>query len=121
MPIYEFQCLDCRKKTTALVLSYSKIGEVRCRKCGGDRLEKLPSRFATPKSEEARLESLADPSALGGIDENDPQSVARFMKRMGQEMGEDFGDDMEEALQQEMSGEGGGDEGEGSMSDPDEL
>ena len=56
------------------------------------------SRFASPKSEEARLESLADPGALGGLDENDPESMARFMKKMGDEMGEDLGDDMAEAM-----------------------
>ena len=58
------------------------------------------SRFASPKSEEARLESLADPSHLSGLDENDPQSMARFMKKMGQEMGEDLGDDVESAMEE---------------------
>ena len=56
------------------------------------------SRFASPKSEEARLESLADPDALSGLDENDPASMARFMKKMGDEMGEDLGDDVAEAM-----------------------
>ncbi len=62
------------------------------------------SRFASPKSEEARLESLADPNALAGLDENDPESMARFMKKMGDEMGEDLGDDMEEALESPDAG-----------------
>ena len=114
MPIYEFECKDCHRKTTALVMSRERIGEVRCRRCGSANLEKLFSRFATPKSEDARLESLADPSAMAGVDENDPQSVARFMKRMGKEMGEDFGDDIDQAIEEEMAGgaEGsaGGDE-----------
>ena len=57
------------------------------------------SRFASPKSEEARLEALADPSNLAGLDENDPQSMARFMKKMGTEMGEDLGDDLSEAME----------------------
>jgi hypothetical protein len=56
------------------------------------------SRFATPKSEDARLEAAADPSQYGDLDENDPQAVARFVKRMGDEMGEDLGDDLGEAL-----------------------
>jgi putative FmdB family regulatory protein len=110
MPIYEFECLDCHRKTTALVMSREKTAEVRCRKCGSANLEKLFSRFATPKSEDARLESLADPSAMAGVDENDPKSVARFMKRMGQEMGEDFGEDIDQAIEEEMAG--GGDGGE---------
>ena len=57
------------------------------------------SRFAAPKSEEARMEALADPSNFGDLDENDPQSMARFMKKMGREMGEDLGDDMDEAME----------------------
>ena len=56
------------------------------------------SRFATPKSEDARLEAAADPSRYGDLDENDPQAVARFVKRMGDEMGEDMGDDLGEAM-----------------------
>ena len=58
------------------------------------------SRFAAPKSEEARLESLADPSSFGDVDENDPRSMARFMKKMGREMGEDAGDDLDEAIEE---------------------
>ena len=63
------------------------------------------SRFAAPKSEEARLESLADPSSLGGLDENDPKSMARWMKRMGREMGEDVGEDFDEAMEEAEGGE----------------
>ena len=53
------------------------------------------SRFATVKCEDARLDSLADPSTLGDLDENDPASVARFMKNMGDEFGDDLGDDFD--------------------------
>jgi hypothetical protein len=41
---------------------------------------------------------------MGDIDENDPKSVARFMKKMGQEMGEDFGEDIDQAMEEEMAG-----------------
>ncbi len=115
MPIYEFECRSCRRKTTALVLSRDRIGEVRCRACGGADLEKLYSRFSSPKSEEARLEAMADPSLMGDVDENDPKSVARFMKKMGREMGEDFGEDLDQAVEEEMAGGGeGGGEGGGT-------
>ena len=114
MPIYEFECRDCHRKTTALVLSRERIGEVRCRRCGGASLEKLFSRFATPKSEDARLDSLADPTSMGEVDENDPASVARWMKRMGREMGEDLGDELDQAMEEELAGgEKGEDKGEG--------
>lgn len=118
MPIYEFECRACHRKTTALVMVRDRINEVACRHCGGRELERLWSRFASPKSEDARLESLADPSALAGLDENDPRSVAQFMKRMGQEMGEDVGEDIDQAIEQEMHG--GGEEGPSTPSGGDD-
>ena len=114
MPIFEYLCRGCRRKTSALVMSRARESEVRCKHCGSADLEKLWSRFSSPKSEDARLESMADPSALSGIDENDPRSVAKFMKKMGQEMGEDVGD-IEQAMEEEMAGGPGGGEDDGGM------
>jgi hypothetical protein len=76
------------------------------------------SRFATVKSEDARLDALADSSSLGDLDENDPSSVARFMKKMGRELGDDLGDDFESAMDEAMA-EGEGDAGgEGERESP---
>ena len=62
------------------------------------------SRFASPKSDEAKFESLADDGALAGLDEGNPASMARFMRKMGDEMGEDLGDEMAEALENSQEG-----------------
>lgn len=66
-------------------------------------LTRVMSRFATVKSEEARLDSLADPASFGDVDENDPASVARFMKKMGREMGDDLGDDFNEVVDEALN------------------
>jgi len=95
MPIYEYLCHGCRQRSSVLVLSMSNPMPAACRHCGSTKVERLLSRFAAPKSEEARFESLGDP---GGLDEQDPESVARFMKNMGNEMGEDLGDDVDGPL-----------------------
>ena len=122
MPIYEFRCGDCGRKTTALVMSRDRVNEVRCSRCGSANLEKLYSRFATPKSEESRLDSLADPSALGDLDENDPKSMARWMKKFGKEMGEDLGEDLDQAMEDEMSGGTTGEDAGGTgSSDSEDL
>ncbi|MBX3329258.1 MAG: zinc ribbon domain-containing protein [Nitrospira sp.] len=92
MPIYEYSCQECRKRSSFLVMNPRHPGSIVCRHCGSSKLERLLSRFAAPKSEESRLESLADPANLGGLDESDPRSVARLMKKMGEEMGEDMSD-----------------------------
>jgi putative FmdB family regulatory protein len=113
MPIYEFRCRGCGTKTTALVLVRDRVSEVRCQHCGGDDLVKLVSRFAMPKSDDARLDALADPTRFSDVDENDPKSVTQFMKKVGHEMGEDLGDDFDQALEQEMSDDGDTDDRSG--------
>lgn len=103
MPIYEYRCADCGKRTSLFVLNLKNPPPLACKFCQGIKLERILSKFAAPKSEEARLERLADPSNLGDmseIDENEPRSMARFMKKMGSEIGEDFDEDIEEALEE---------------------
>ncbi|HEX2694134.1 MAG TPA: zinc ribbon domain-containing protein [Acidobacteriota bacterium] len=112
MPIYEYRCADCGKASTFVTLSVKSSFEPRCQVCGSANVKKLVSRVAVLRSEESRLESLADPARLGGLDENDPGSVARWMKKMGREMGEDLGDDFEGEIDRavtetERGGEGG--------------
>jgi putative FmdB family regulatory protein len=104
MPLYEYRCLDCNKRSTALVLSLANQAPAACPHCKSARVERIMSRFASPKSEEARLEALANPSNLAGLDENDPQSMAQFMKKMGKEMGEALGDDLSEAMEADGTG-----------------
>ena len=111
MPLYEYRCLNCNKRSTILVLSLANQAPAACSYCTSARVERILSRFASPKSEEARLEALADPGHLTGLDENDPKSMARFMKNMGEEMGEDLGDDVLDAME---SGEAGGMEPDGT-------
>lgn len=41
------------------------------------------------KSDEARLESMADPSALAGL-EDDPRALGRMMREMGSQIGEEM-------------------------------
>jgi putative FmdB family regulatory protein len=114
VPIYEYECQGCRRRVSVLVRSLAGHTRPQCPRCGSPELSRLMSRFATVKSEDARLESLGDPSQFGDLDENDPKSVARFMKRMGQEMGEDLGDDLDAAMDEAMS-EGEGEAGDGGL------
>lgn len=51
------------------------------------------------------MDAMADPSALGDVDENDPKSMARFMRKMSGEMGEDMGPEFDEMVGRLESGE----------------
>jgi putative FmdB family regulatory protein len=119
MPIYEYQCEKCRKLTSVLTTRVSKKIDAVCTYCGGKKMRRLMSRFAMPRSDESRMDSLADPSKLRDLDENDPRSVARMMKRMGTEMGEEFsGPEFDEAVNElESTGDlsGGDDPGDDDL------
>jgi len=121
MPIYEYRCRECGRVSSYLVMNIREPFQPECKRCQGTKMTKLISRVARVRSEEDRLESLADPSKLGGIDENDPASMARWMKRMGKEMGEDLGDDLDamvdEAVEEESRARGGSASGE-EMEEP---
>ena len=103
MPIYEYECHDCRRRVSLLVRSLSPSAPPACPRCGSTALHRLMSRFATVKSEDARLESLAEGGGLGDLDENDPASVARLMKKMGKEFGDELGDDFGSAVDEAMA------------------
>lgn len=119
MPIYEYRCNKCKKRVSVLTLRVSEAVNPECDRCGSTKLSRLMSRFATVKSEEARLDALSDPGNFTGVDENDPKSVARWMRKMGKEMGEEMGgedfdqmvDDLEAGkMPDEEGGMGGGDD-----------
>ncbi len=114
MPIYEYRCADCRKKFEVLVLRAKEESSLRCPHCNGTTMKRLISRFTSIKSEEARLESLTDPSRLSGLDENDPTSMARWLKRMGGELGEDVSKDEIDQMADEIASGKALDEGPGS-------
>ena len=117
MPIYEYRCGACKRKVTILTLRVSEAVDPVCEHCGSRDLKRLMSRFATVRSEEGRLDDLADPSALGGLDESDPKSMARWMRKMGKELGEDTGEDFDEMVDELEAGGEVGDEGEGTDGD----
>ena len=115
MPIYEYTCPKCGRKWSKIWMKFPSAADessLRCRACGGKSLRRAPSIFSKPKSEEQRLESLADPSALSGLDENDPRSLARLMRRMSEETGEPLEGEEAEMLERMEAGEMPDDSGE---------
>ena len=118
MPIYEYECGKCHRRSSILTLRASEKVDAKCSHCGARKMRRLMSRFAMPRSEEARMEALGDPSNFGGIDENDPKSVARAMRKMGQEMGDEFsGPEFEQAINEIESGGDSGEDGGGGEID----
>lgn len=107
MPIYEYGCYDCRKRVNIFFRSFADVERKipTCPRCQGQKLKRLVSKVTVVRSEESRLESLADPSKLAGLDENDPKAMARWMRQMSGEIGEDLGSEFHEVVDRLESGE----------------
>jgi putative FmdB family regulatory protein len=105
MPIYEYRCESCRKISSFLLLRATEEIVPYCKACGGKEVKRQVSRVAILKGEEKMMESLLDPSKLSDLDENEPASAERVMRRMGRELGDELGEDFQESMEEALSGE----------------
>jgi putative FmdB family regulatory protein len=105
MPLYDYVCSDCRKRFD-IFLTYSEYGTrpVACSHCGSANVRRRVPRVRVLKGDAARLEALGDPSALAGVEE-DPQALARLMRKMGNELGEDLPPEFDDVVDRLESGQ----------------
>lgn len=105
MPTYEYRCLDCRKRFEVF-MTYAEYGTraVTCLHCGSSNVQRRIGRVRVARSEESRLEDLADPSKLAGL-EDDPKALGRMMRQMSKEVGEDLGDVFDEVVSRLEAGQ----------------
>lgn len=108
MPLYDYVCLDCRKRFD-LFMSYQEYGTrpAVCTHCGSKNVRRRLNRVRIAKSEDSRLESLddlSDPAALAGLEDN-PQELGRMMRKMGKEMGEELPPEFDEVVDRLESGQ----------------
>lgn len=98
MPDYEYRCMDCQRRFT-IFMTYQEYGTraVSCPRCNSERVSRKIGRIRFARSEESRLENLADPSNLDGLDE-DPRALGRMMRSMSSEMGEEMGPEFDEVV-----------------------
>jgi putative FmdB family regulatory protein len=102
VPIYEFRCSACRKRSSVFVRSVTSVAKPACEHCGSKKTERVFSRVAVLRGDDGlgRAES-----SLGDVDENDPRSVAKWVRKMSREMGEPLDADMQGELERLEAGE----------------
>lgn len=106
MPNYDYKCSECGRRST-IYQSYEDYGDVavECPHCGSHNLQRVINRVRIARSEESRMDALADPSMLADLDENDPKSLARAMRSMTDEMGEEMPQEFDEVIGRLEAGE----------------
>jgi hypothetical protein len=80
-------------------MTYQEYGTipVHCTRCSSENVTRKIGRIRIARSEESRLENLADPSNLDGLDE-DPRALGKMMRTMSSEMGEELGPEFNEVV-----------------------
>ncbi|MEZ4710481.1 MAG: zinc ribbon domain-containing protein [Caldilineaceae bacterium] len=107
MPIYEYFCRNCRKRVSIFfrTISAAQNQTAICPECASAELHRLMSRVRVLKSDDSRMDDLADPSMLAGLENEDPRALASFMRRMSDEMGEPMDAEMNEMVGRLEAGE----------------
>ena len=105
MPSYEFRCLNCRRRFD-IFMKFSEYGThvVACPHCKSENVQRKIGRIRVARSESSRIENMADPSNLAGM-EDDPRALGRMMREMSHETGEDMGPEFDEVIGRLESGQ----------------
>ena len=99
MPTYDFICNNCNQRFDIFLTFAEYVNKtVTCAHCGSKNVRRRMTKVRIAKSEESRMDSMADDfSGFEGL-ENDPQAMGRMMRKMGKEMGEDMPPEFDEVV-----------------------
>ena len=92
MPIYEFRCNSCQKKSSFFVRNINDPLSPTCPDCGSNSLERCLSRFAIHKSMKTIHEESGDPMMHSNDPSyyEDPRNIGRFAENRLKELGIDM-------------------------------
>lgn len=107
MPLFEFACQSCAKRFTFMTGVVAGNDEPLCPVCQSVELKKLISRVARGRSDDDRMEAVAE--RLETQDLDNPRDLRRFAREMGRSIGAESGEDLSDELEALMEEEDGGD------------
>ena len=110
MPIYEYRCGRCGRRTTKYFKTFAAVRTPSCAHCGSRRVERVYSRVAVVKGGAAGDEGAGeDPAGMedlvAGLESGDPRGFARMARRMSDELGEEIPGEVEGMLHRMEQGE----------------
>ncbi|MFN7172992.1 MAG: FmdB family zinc ribbon protein [Fimbriimonadaceae bacterium] len=102
MPIYEYRCQKCGVRFSLLEGVSATDPERVCARCGSTEVSRLISRVRRGRSEDQRLDEIADKIDQFGEPE-DPGELRKFVREMGKAMDDDASDELEEMLEADIA------------------
>jgi putative FmdB family regulatory protein len=106
MPTYDFICNSCNQRFDVFLTfsEYSKKA-VTCAHCGSKEVRRRMTKVRIAKSEESRMDNMADDfSGFEGLEE-DPKAMGQMMRKMGKQMGEELPPQFDEVVDRLESGQ----------------
>lgn len=117
MPIYEYRCRACGRKTNIFVRSAAMSPELLCSHCGSRQLDKLMSRVSLrrgrPRDDlqvggdldeggakwRSQMPGSFDPLSAESVeDDADPRQLAGWVRQMSQQLGQPLEPELDRAL-----------------------
>lgn len=107
MPLYEYSCRACHKQFTFLAGVIRDNSGAQCPRCQSVELQKLISRVSRGRSDDARMDDLAE--RLETKDLDDAGSLRQFAREMGREISAESGEDVRDEIEALVESEARGD------------
>lgn len=99
MPIYEYECHECKTQFQSLIMKIQEMDCLTCPKCGGRDLKRLISRVAYHVSEQDRLNAFDPTAPKSNSFYRDSRNIGLQAKKRAKQMGVDLGKDFEDKLE----------------------
>ena len=106
MPTYDFICNNCEKRFEVF-MTFSEYGKkaVYCSHCESENVRRRMTKVRIAKSDESRVESMANGfPGLEGM-EDDPKALGQMMRKMGNETGENLPAEFNEVVDRLEAGQ----------------
>ena len=107
MPIYEYTCKKCGRKSSVFfkVMPSQEPAGQTCAHCGSTETARAVSRVAYVRSTQMRHESSGDPDSPGYDYWRDPSNIGRWTEKRLEEAGIEMPDRVKEMIGQAREGE----------------
>ncbi|MBI2170782.1 MAG: zinc ribbon domain-containing protein [Chloroflexi bacterium] len=99
MPIYEYRCNRCNRRSSHFFRSFADARTPACPYCASADLRRVMSTFAVHIPWDSGTD-IPSSETLGDFDDDDPKSMAEWAKGMRKDMGPSFGREMDEFVEE---------------------
>lgn len=105
MPVYQFRCLECKKKFEKNI-SYQKYGKtvVSCPFCQSKNIQRAIKATPVNLAQDSIKPYLEDPSSFSRM-EDDPQAMGKAMREMSRQTGEKLEPEFNEVVERLEKGQ----------------